>query len=108
MKNPQSLQGILSLAALLCLGAGYLNFFTPDINRFLFQRLFYIIIGVSFFLQASFIANPKIGYALYGAAIFCVIGALLPLDSQWRVIRTIGLVAGVIISLLNRPRISGN
>ena len=48
MKNMQTIQGIISLAAIICLLAGMFNVFTPEINGFLSRKLFYILIGVSF------------------------------------------------------------
>lgn len=41
---------------------------------------------------------------MYAAAALCIIGAFLPEDSQFSAIKTIGLFAGVIMSIFNRPR----
>ena len=43
-------------------------------------------------------------YPMYIAAGLCIIGAFLPTDSQYSNIKTIGLFAGVILSIFNRPR----
>ncbi len=68
MKNQQSIQGILSIVALLCLAAGWFNLFSPDINNLLSRRVFYVLIGASFFLQAPFLTNRNLMYGMYGAA----------------------------------------
>ena len=106
--NNTTLQGILSAGALICIVAGIFKLFTPEINDFLYNRLFYILIGASFFLQAPTLANTKLLYPMYAAAVLCVIGALLPADSRISVIKTIGLFAGVLISLFSRPRMQKN
>lgn len=104
MRNTQSIQGILSIAALACLVVGWFNLFSPEINDLLYQRLFYILIGASFVFQAPSLANPKMQYPMYLAAAFCIVGALLPdsLNMGW--IKTAGLFGGVILSIFNRPR----
>lgn len=103
-QNTASIQGILSIAALICLVIGFFNLLSPEINDLLFQKVFYVLIGASFFLQAPTLANRKFLYPMYVAAALCVIGAFLPRESQFGAIKTIGLFAGVIISLFNRPR----
>lgn len=108
MRNFQLIQGILSIAALLCLLVGWFNLLPPAINELLYQRVFYFLIGVSFIFQASLLPNRTFLYPMYIAAALCIIGAFLPLDSRFAVIKTIGLFAGVIISLFNRPRMSQN
>ena len=102
--NTQTIQGILSIAALLCLVVGFFNLFTPEINDLLYNKLFYILIGVSFFFQAPTLANKNLLYPMYAAAALCIIGAFLPKDSQFAMIKTIGLFAGVILSVFNRPK----
>ena len=104
MKNSATLQGIVSIAALACLLIGWFNMFSPEINDFLYQKLFYALIGVSFLLQAPTLANPKYIYPMYGAAALCAIGAILPVNLGLTYIKTIGLFAGVIISLIGRPK----
>jgi len=42
---------------------------------------------------------------MYGAAALCMIGAFLPLESNFDSVKTIGLFAGVIISIFNRQRV---
>lgn len=102
--NLQAAQGIISIAALLCLVAGFFNLFSPEINDFLYNKLFYLLIGVSFFLQAPALTNRKLVYPMYAAAALCIIGAFLPKESELSALRTVGLFAGVIISLFSRPR----
>ncbi|MBB4808007.1 hypothetical protein HNP38_003347 [Chryseobacterium defluvii] len=103
MKNQQSLQGIISIIALVCLAAGWFNFFSPEINNLLSRKIFYVLIGISFFLQAPLLSNRNFTYAMYAAAAVCVIGAFLPVDSKLSGIKTIGLLAGIILSFTNRP-----
>ncbi len=103
MKNQQSIQGILSIVALLCLAAGWFNFFSPEINNLLSRKIFYILIGISFFLQAPMLTNKNFMYAMYAAAAVCVIGAFMPQDSKLSGLKTIGLLAGIILSFTNRP-----
>lgn len=103
MKNQQSTQGILSIIALICLAAGWFNFFSPEINNLLSRKVFYVLIGISFFLQAPTLTNKNFVYAMYGAAALCVIGAFFPLGWKISGIKTIGLLAGIILSFSNRP-----
>lgn len=100
--NLQSTQGILSIAALLCLVVGWFNIFPDSINIFLSKRLFYVLVGVSFILQAPLIMNRNFVYPMYIAAALCIIGAFLPIDSRLSGMKTIGLLAGIIISFSNR------
>ena len=102
--NTQTIQGILSIAALLCLIVGFFNLFSPEINNLLYNKIFYVLIGASFFLQAPTLMNKNFVYPMYAAAAICVIGAFLPQDSQFSGLKTIGLFAGVILSIFNRPR----
>ena len=108
MKNAYALQGILSIAALICLTVGWFDLFSPEINDFLYRKLFYILIGISFFLLAPFLTNKKFIFPMYIAALLCVIGAFIPQENRYSAIKTIGLFAGIIISLFNRPRIPRN
>ncbi|MBD8017199.1 MULTISPECIES: hypothetical protein [Kaistella] len=102
--NTQTIQGILSIAALLCLIVGFFNLFSPEINDLLYNKVFYVLIGASFYFQAPTLANKNMLYPMYAAAALCIIGAFLPQDSQFAVIKTIGLFAGVLLSIFNRPR----
>ncbi len=102
----QSLQAIVSVGALLCLLTGWFNFFSPEINAFLYHKLFYVLIGISFALMAPVISNPKFKIPMYIAAALCVIGIFFPDESQFAALKTIGLFAGVLLSLFNRPRVA--
>lgn len=104
MKNMQTIQGIISIAAIICLVAGMFNLFSPEINDFLYRKLFYILIGVSFILMAPFMSNRNLIYPMYAAGILSIVGSLLPPESKFAAIKTIGLFAGVIMSFFNRPR----
>ncbi|WP_027375976.1 hypothetical protein [Kaistella palustris] len=104
--NTQTIQGILSIAALLCLVVGFFNLFSPEINDLLYNKLFYLLIGVSFFFQAPTLTNKNFLYPMYVAAALCIIGAFLPKDSQFAMIKTIGLFAGVILSIFSRPKLT--
>ena len=98
----KSTQGILSIAALLCLVVGWFHFLPENITLFISKRLFYVLVGISFYFQASLLMNKKFVYPLYIAAALCVVGAFLPLDSRFAGIKTIGLFAGVIMSFFDR------
>lgn len=104
--NTQSIQGILSIAALVCLVIGFFKLFSPEINEFLYNRLFYILIGASFILQAPTLTNRNFLYPMYLAAALCIVGAFMRPDSQLNMIKTIGLFAGVILSIFSRPRLT--
>lgn len=104
--NTQSLQGILSIAALVCLVIGFFNLFSPEINELLYNKLFYILIGASFVLQAPTLTNKNFLYPMYLAAALCIIGAFVPKDSQFAMMKTIGLFGGVILSIFSRPRLT--
>ncbi len=105
MRNQQLIQSVTSVIALLCLATGWLNIFSPEINNLLYRKVFYVAIGVSFIFQAPMLSNPNYKYPMYIAAGLCIIGAFLPVESQFASIKTIGLFAGVILSLFNRPRV---
>jgi len=100
--NLQTAQGVVSILAILCLVAGWFHLFSDDINDLLSRKLFYILIGISFILQAPLLTNPKLIYPMYGAAALCIIGAFLPTGSNLSGIKTIGLLAGVVISFSSR------
>ncbi|MDF2553630.1 MAG: hypothetical protein K0R77_2905 [Chryseobacterium sp.] len=100
--NLQMAQGVISILAILCLVIGWFHLFSPEINDILSRKLFYLLIGLSFILQAPLLTNEKFKYPMYGAAALCIIGAFLPIDSSLSFIKTIGLLGGVIISFTNR------
>ncbi|KAB1229971.1 hypothetical protein [Chryseobacterium viscerum] len=105
MQNQQqSIQGILSIAALICLAIGWFNLFSPEINHLLSRKVFYVLIGASFFIQAPLLTNKNFVYAMYAAAAICVIGAFIPEGSKLSAVKTVGLLAGIILSLSNRRR----
>lgn len=104
MNQQQSLQGILSIAAIICMAVGWFNLFSPEINTLLSRKVFYVLIGASFFVQAPSLSNKNFMYGMYAAAAICVIGAFLPEDSKLSMLKTIGLLGGIIISFTNRPR----
>ncbi len=105
MKNSTIIQGVLSVLALICLAVGWFNLFSPEITDLLYQRVFYILIGLSFIFQAQTFLNQKFVYLMYIAAGLCIIGAFLPFDSPFARIKTIGLFTGVIVSIFNRQRV---
>lgn len=100
--NLQMLQGVLSIAALVCIVIGWFHIFPENINLFLSKRLFYVLVGISFILQAPLVGNRNFVYLMYAAAVLCIIGAFLPYDSAYNYIKTIGLLAGIVISFSNR------
>ena len=100
--NLQVAQGVVSVLAIVCLMAGWFNIFSPEINDLISRQLFYILIGLSFILQAPLLPNSKFAYPMYGTALLCIIGAFLPIDSSFGIIKTIGLLGGVIISFASR------
>ena len=104
MKNTQTIQGILSIAALACMLIGWLNVFTPEINDFLYRKLFYILIGISFVLQAKSLTDQRMVFPMYIAAALCIVGALLPESMNLSYLKTAGLFGGVILSFINRPK----
>jgi hypothetical protein len=101
-QNLQTAQGAISILAVVCLAIGWFNLFSPEINDILSKRIFYIIVGVSFILQAPLLINRKFVYPMYVAAALCIIGAFLPFDSKLTGMKTLGLLGGVIISFSNR------
>ena len=106
MRNNQTIQGVLSIAALICLAVGFFKLFSPEINNLLYNKLFYILIGVSFFFQAPTLANKNLLLPMYAAASLCIIGAFIPQENKFAMIKTIGLFAGVILSIFNRPKMA--
>ncbi|MFC7347501.1 hypothetical protein ACFQO9_12300 [Chryseobacterium zhengzhouense] len=104
--NLQTAQGIISILAIICLAVGWFRLFPGEINYFLSARLFYILIGISFIVQGRMLmlTNPKFVYPMYAASGLCIIGAFLPIDSSLNIIKTIGLLGGVIISFVSRSQ----
>ncbi|MFP7656319.1 MULTISPECIES: hypothetical protein [Chryseobacterium] len=100
--NQQTIQGVISVIALICLAVGWFNFFSPETNDILSKRVFYIVIGISFAIQAPFLSNRNFVYPMYAAAGLCIVGAFLPLESRLAAMKTLGLLAGIILSLSNR------
>ena len=104
MRNQQSTQGIISIIALVCLAAGWFNLFSPEINILLSRKIFYVLIGISFFLQAPFLKNRNFSYGLYAAAAVCVLGGLLiPVGSRAESLKTLAVFVGLILSFSGRP-----
>lgn len=101
------INGYVSIAMLACIIIGFFNLLSPELNNFIYRRLFYVLVGVSFFLQTFFIPNKKLVYALYAATALCVIGAFMPLGTNLEGLKTVGLIVGVIITLFNRPKMNG-
>ncbi len=104
--NTTTIQAILSIAALVCIAVGYFNLLSPEINEFLYQKLFYILIGASFLVQAPTLTNKNFIYPMYVAAGLCIIGAFMRPDSQLQIIKTVGLFAGVLMSIFSRPKVT--
>ena len=104
MENFKILSGIISVGILFCLVVGWFHLFSPEINQIIYRRIFYVLIGTAFAVQTRLLANPKMVYLLYGAAALCIIGAFLPLSSSFSVIKTIGILIGLIITFTNRPK----
>lgn len=104
MNQKLSTQAILSFAALACLIVGFLHPFSDPVNYFIYNQLFYLLIGASFFFQAPTLSDPKYIKPMYLAAALCVIGAFVP--ESWGVgfLKTVGLLGGVVISLVARPK----
>lgn len=100
MKNGIPVQGILSLLALICLAVGWFNLFSPEINALLYNKVFYVLIGLSFALVARNYPKPIFTYIAYAAAVLCIVGPFLPGDLQNA--KTVGLFAGVILTFFSR------
>ena len=54
--------------------------------------------------MAPLITNKNFIYPMYIAAALCIIGAFIPVENRFSAVKTIGLFAGVLISLFNRPK----
>ncbi|WP_417428637.1 hypothetical protein [Halpernia sp.] len=106
MNSQISKQAFLSFGALACLIIGWLQPFSPEVNYFIYNQLFYLLIGASFFFQAPTLSNPKLIYPMYIAAALCVFGAFIPENYGVGFLKMGGLIGGVVISLVARPKIS--
>jgi hypothetical protein len=104
MQRIKTYNAILSVLILLCIIIGWFKPFSSEINVMVKYRLLYMLFGLSFILQAQLLDNTQLKYALYAAAACCTIGALVPLESDFTALKTIGLIAGVIITIFNRKR----
>lgn len=107
MKNLMAAQAGVSIAAIACLVIGWIQPFSPEINNFIYNKLFYVLVGVSFILQAPTLANPKFKIPMYIAAALSIVATILPEDSGLSMLKTIGLISGVVISLFGRNRNAG-
>lgn len=101
-RNLQTIQGVLSLLAVLCIAAGWFNFLPLDIRTLLSDKIFYILVSLSFIVQGRMLKGTKFMYPMYASAALCLIGIFLPADSAASGIKTLGLLAGVIISFTSR------
>lgn len=104
MKNYTTIQGLLSLGALICLIIGWFNLLSPELNYLIYSKIFYVLIGLSFVVSAPTYPNPMHKYVSYAAGALCIIGAFLP--SNFAFLKTVGLLAGVILTFVARPKIS--
>jgi hypothetical protein len=105
MQKIKQYNAILSVLILLCLVVGWTKPFSYDLNVMIYNRLFYLLIGVSFFLQTKMMVyTPKVLYIMYAAIALCSIGALLPLEGYASVVKAIGLMIGIAVSIFNRPK----
>lgn len=103
MRNQQQTQGIISIIALFCLVVGWFNLFSPEINTLLSRKIFYVLIGISFFLQAPFLKNRNFVYGMYAAAAVCVLGGLLiPVGSRMESLKTLAVFVGLILTFSGR------
>lgn len=101
-QNLQTIQGVISILAIICLAVSWFNLFSESTNFFLSSKLFYILIGISFVVQGRMLLNTKFMYPMFAAAALCIIGVFLPEDYKASSIKTAGLLIGVIISFANR------
>lgn len=104
MKNLMAAQAAVSVAAIACLVIGWFNLLSPEINDFISNKLFYILVGVSFMLQAFTMSNQMFKMLMFVAAGLSIVGSFLPVESNLAYMKTIGLIGGVIISLFGRNR----
>lgn len=104
MQKLKTYNSIVSILALLCLAVGWIKPFNFEMNVMIYNRLLYIFFGIGFLLQTKISLNPKMIYPMYAAACLCIFGAFLPLEGQWKAIKSIGLFAGIIITFFNRRK----
>ena len=100
--NYSTIQGVLSIGALICLIIGWFGLLSPELNDLIYHKIFYVLIGLSFFFSAQTYPNPTHKYIAYAAAALCIIGAFLPENLAF--LKTIGLLAGVALTFIARPR----
>ncbi|AQY22345.1 hypothetical protein [Riemerella anatipestifer] len=100
--DKRTLQSIVSVAAILCIVVGWVNPFSPEINYIISRQVFYILVGGSFILMGGMLPNKKYSYLMYLAAGLCIVGAFLSMGSSFEVIKTVGLLLGVVISFVGR------
>ncbi|MBO4233743.1 hypothetical protein FO675_05405 [Riemerella anatipestifer] len=100
--DKRTLQNIVSVAAILCIVVGWVNPFSPEINYTISRQVFYILVGGSFILMGGMLPNKRNAYLMYLAAGLCIVGAFLPMGSSFEVIKTAGLLLGVVISFVGR------
>lgn len=96
------IQGILSLAAIICLAVGWFQLLSPEVNDFLYEKVFFILIGLSFIFSAQTYTNETYKYISYAAAALCIVGPFLP--ANLAMLKTVGLLAGVVLSFFARPK----
>lgn len=108
MKNLQTVQAVVSVAALLCLATRWVDVFPPNVTEILGGKVFYILVGLSFILQAPIMSNKGYTYAMYAFGAASIVGALMPIDSQLAILKTVGLLGGVMLSLIGRSRTQNN
>lgn len=104
MQRLKTYNAILSVLILLCLVVGWTKPFNFETNVLIYNRLLYLLIGISFFIQTRLFQIQKMIYPMYVAIACCIIGAFLPLESKFSAIKTIGLFTGIIISIFNRRK----
>ena len=103
-ENIKKYNAILSVLVLGCFVVGWFDLLSPEMNELIYRRILYVLIGVSFIFQSRSLKNKSFLYPLYICAALRIVGAFLPLESRFSAIKTIGLFAGVMISLFNRQR----
>ena len=103
LQNLQMLQGIVAIAAIICLVVGWFQMLSPELNDLLGNKLFYILIGVSFILSAQTYVNSTYKNISYAAAALCIVGPFLP--ANLAMLKTVGLLVGVVLSFFGRPKV---
>ncbi len=102
MKNYSTIQGALSIGALVCLAIGWFELLSPELNDLIRNKIFFVLVGLSFFFSAQVYPSQNHKYISYAAAALCIVGAFLP--PNFAFLKTIGLLAGVILTFAARPR----